>query len=44
MVALLDLELKQLDVKTEFLCGDLDENIYMENPKGFAQNNKGILV
>ena len=30
LVALLDLELEQLDVKTSFLHGDLDDMIYME--------------
>ena len=34
LVSLLDLELEQLDVKTTFLHGDLDEDIYMEQPKG----------
>ena len=32
LVALLDLELEQLDVKTDFLYGDLDEEFYMEQP------------
>ena len=30
--ASLNLEIKQMDVKTTFLHGDLDEEIYMEQP------------
>jgi hypothetical protein len=44
LVALLDLELEQLDVKTSFLDGYLDEKIYMEQPEGFVQNHKNKFV
>ena len=33
LVAHYDLELHQMDVKTAFLNGDLDENVYMAQPK-----------
>lgn len=35
-----DLEVVQLDVKTAFLNGKLDEHIYMEIPEGFTEYNE----
>ena len=36
----LDLEIEQMDVKTTFLHGDLDKEIYMEQPEGFVAKGK----
>jgi hypothetical protein len=44
VVVLEDLELLQLDVKTTFFHGDLDEQIYMEQPQGFASPGRKHLV
>ena len=35
LVALEDMELVQMDVKTAFLHEDLTEDVYMKQPKGF---------
>ena len=40
LVAHYDLELHQMDVKTTFLKGDLEENAYMAQPKGFDVEGK----
>ena len=39
-VAMPDLELEQLNVKTTFLHGELEEDIYMQQPKGFVVEGK----
>jgi hypothetical protein len=40
LVAHYDLELHQMDVKTTFLNGDLEENVYMAQPKYFVMEGK----
>ena len=37
IVVNLDLELEQMDVKTDFLHGSLEERILMEQPEGFIK-------
>uniref|UniRef100_A0ACD5WKD8 Uncharacterized protein n=1 Tax=Avena sativa TaxID=4498 RepID=A0ACD5WKD8_AVESA len=44
IVAMRDLELEQLDVKTAFLHGELDEEIYMDQPEGFIVPGKEDFV
>ena len=44
LVAHCDLELHQMDVKTTFLNGDIDETIYMVQPKNFEFGNPKHLV
>ena len=40
LVAVEDLHLEQLDVKTSFLHGDLEEDIYMKQPQGYEVKGK----
>ena len=44
LVAHFDMELHQMDVKTVFLNRDLEEDVYMKQPKGFVSNGNDHMV
>ncbi|CAM8901281.1 unnamed protein product [Rhodiola kirilowii] len=44
LVASMNLELEQMDVKTIFLHGEIEEELYMEQPEGFEEKGKENMV
>ena len=40
IAAIFDLKIHQMDVKTTFLNGDLEEEIYMDQPEGFVETGQ----
>ena len=44
LVAYYDLELHQINVKTDFLNGNLEEKVYMDQPKDFPIEGKEHMV
>jgi hypothetical protein len=44
LVAIEGMEIHQMDVKTTFLNGELEKEIYMEQPEGFTHEDKILCV
>ena len=44
IIAHFDLELQQMDVKTDFLNGDLEKKVYMKKPEGLSSSDGEHLV
>ena len=38
IAAIFDLKIHQMNVKTAFLDGDLEDEIYMDQPEGFVES------
>ena len=44
VVVAFDFEIEQMDVKTTFLHGDLEEQIYMKQPEGYVVKGKKEII
>ena len=44
LVAYYDLEIHQIDVKITFLNGDLEEDVYVDQPRGFSMEGESQMV
>jgi hypothetical protein len=43
LAAIENMEIHQMDIKTTFLNGDLEEEIYMEQPEGFTHEGEHLV-
>jgi hypothetical protein len=43
LAAIEDMEIHQMDIKTTFINGDLEEEIYMEQLEGFTQEGEHLV-
>jgi hypothetical protein len=43
LVTIEDMKIHQMDIKIVFLNGDLEEEIYMEQPQGFTQGGEHLV-
>jgi hypothetical protein len=43
LAAIEDMEIHQMDIRITFLNGDLEEEIYMEQPEGFTQEGEHLV-